>query len=118
MNKTLIPTLLIVAASPAWAQNPDMAAARTALLAPAGYTVTLACGRKLSPGIGVKVLERDGKLVAKFHGCEKELQMAAADDIKGELCSGRAFQWSYQSGDAKTPFRGTSGSCSVVVEPK
>ena len=79
------------------------------LLAPQGYDVTVTCGARTFAGFRVKVTETEGKLIARFPGCESELQEPEAGVFKGAYCSSQPFQWAYQPGDPARTFAGTAG---------
>jgi hypothetical protein len=116
MKHAIVLTVLASAAGMAQAQQADMAAARTALLAPNGYEVTTICGKNMFPSFGVKMIERDGKVFAKFGRCERELELVSPDEIKGEYCNSQPFQWSYQPGNSTRTFRGKGGRANCVTE--
>jgi hypothetical protein len=92
---------------------------RTALLDARGYEVTVSCAPRVFPAFGVKVMERDGRLIARFPGCEKELREPEAGVFRGEYCNSQPFQWIYQPGDTATMFSGTGGRhCTVQLARK
>ena len=119
MNAILFSAVLATVAAGAASTQPSeatAAAARAALLAPEGYEVTLTCAQRQFPPFGVKVFERDGRLVARFPRCESELQESGAGVFSGQYCGSQPFQWVYQPGDASKTFTGTGGRmCSVQL---
>jgi hypothetical protein len=122
MNAALISAVLAtVAVGAASTQQSEAtsAAARAALLAPQGYSVTVSCPQRIFPAFGVKVTERNGRLVARFPSCERALQEPEAGVFHGEYCNSQPFQWVYQPGDAQSPFKGSGGRfCSVALARK
>jgi hypothetical protein len=94
-------------------------AGRAALLDARGYEVTVSCMPRVFPAFRVKVTERDGRLIARFPRCEKELQEPEAGVFRGEYCNSQPFQWTYQPGDTAAMFSGTGGRhCTVQLARK
>jgi hypothetical protein len=119
MRKYVYPLIVLgFFSSAASAQQAELDAARTALLAPAGYTGTIVCAGRLLPPFAAHMREQDGKIIAKFANCERELRLKAADHIEGETCSGTTFRWVHKPADAKKPFIGYAGACTVELVPK
>ena len=117
MNPVLIiavATTVAAGAASTQQSQATAAAARAALLAPEGYTVTLSCPQRVFPPFGVKVTEREGKLVARFPRCESELQEPQAGVFRGEYCGSQPFQWVYRPGDPARTFSGTGGRMCAV----